>query len=65
MAANLISEFRLKIGEPHVIAPAAGIDHCKRRSNNPSLKRPGYAGCAGVIIRQQIALCIGLAEGGG
>ncbi len=25
---------------------------CKRRSNNPSLKRPGQSGCAGVKLRQ-------------
>jgi hypothetical protein len=27
MAADLTGEFRLKIGEPHVIAPAVGNDH--------------------------------------
>ena len=27
MAANLTGEFRLQIGNPHVIAPATGIDH--------------------------------------
>jgi hypothetical protein len=30
---------------------------CKRRSNYPSLKRPG-TGCAGVKLQQQIALCV-------
>jgi hypothetical protein len=38
-----------------------------RRARLRSIATAGTkdTGCAGVIIRQQIALCIGLAEGGG
>ena len=40
-------------------APAPPLSRalCKRRSKTPSLKRPGLSGCAGVKVRQQIALC--------
>ena len=34
---------------------------CKRRSNNPSLRRPDFPGGAEAKLRQQISLCVGSA----
>ena len=49
--------YKLRAPAPRVKRDRYLSDECKRRSKTPSLKRPGLSGCAGVKVRQQIALC--------